>query len=81
LAILDAERRRDLPEPLDERCRTRSTLVTSQLPVGRWHEALGDPTLADAILDRLVHQAHAIALAGGSLRKIAPALTEESATA
>ena len=76
LAILDGERRRDLLEILDERYQTRSTLVTSQLPVAHWHDALGDPTLADAILDRLVHQAHALALAGESLRKLRPTLTE-----
>jgi DNA replication protein DnaC len=58
LAILDGERRRDLLELLDERYQTRSTLVTSPLPVAHWHDALGDPTLADAILDRLVHHAH-----------------------
>jgi DNA replication protein DnaC len=77
LAILDGERRRDLLEILDERYQTRSTLVTSQLPVAHWHDALGDPTLADAILDRLVHQAHALALTGESLRKLKPRLTEE----
>jgi DNA replication protein DnaC len=77
LAILDGERRRDLLEILDERYQTRSTLVTSQLPVAHWHDALGDPTLADAILDRPVHQAHALALAGESLRKLKPRLTEE----
>jgi len=76
LAVLDGERRRDLLEILDERYQTRSTLVTSQLPVAHWHDALGDPTLADAILDRLVHQAHALALAGESLRKLRPTLTE-----
>ena len=47
----------------------RSTLITSQLPVAHWHESIGDPTLADAILDRLVHQAHSLDLAGESLRK------------
>jgi DNA replication protein DnaC len=76
LAVLDGERRRDLLEVLDERYQTRSTLATSQLPVAHWHDALGDPTLADAILDRLVHQAHALALAGESLRKLRPTLTE-----
>jgi DNA replication protein DnaC len=76
LAVLDGERRRDLLEVLDERYQTRSTLATSQLPVTHWHDALGDPTLADAILDRLVHQAHALALAGESLRKLRPTLTE-----
>ena len=48
---------------------TRATLITSQLPVAAWHEWLNDPTLADAILDRIVHAAHKIALKGESLRK------------
>ena len=50
-------------------------MITSQLPVAHWHEALGDPTLADAILDRLVHHAHPIALTGESLRKAPGSLT------
>ena len=75
LAILDDERRRDLLELLDERYQTRSTVITSQLPVAHWHEALGDATLADAILDRLVHHAHPITLTGESLRKVKGALT------
>lgn len=69
LALLDDERRRDLLEILDERYQVRSTLITSQLPVKHWHESIGDPTLADAILDRVVHQAHALNLDGESLRK------------
>lgn len=75
LAPLDDERRRDLLEILDDRHGLRSTIVTSQLPVELWHGSLGDPTLADAILDRLVHQAHHITLAGESLRKRKPDLT------
>ena len=75
LAVLDDERRRDLLELLDERYQTRSTVVTSQLPVAHWHDALGDPTLADAILDRLVHHAHPLTLSGESLRKVKGALT------
>ncbi len=75
LAVLDDERRRDLLELLDERYQTRSTAITSQLPVAHWHDALGDPTLADAILDRLVHHAHPITLSGESLRKVKGALT------
>ncbi len=77
LAPLDDERRRDLLEILDERYQTRSTVVASQLPVHHWHEALGNPTLADAILDRLIHHAHPLALTGESLRKLRPTLTEE----
>lgn len=61
--------RRDLLEILEDRYGKRSTLVTSQLPVTAWHDAIGDPTLADAILDRLVHNAHKIELKGDSLRK------------
>ena len=75
LAILDDARRRDLLELLDERYQTRSTVITSQLPVAHWHEALGDATLADAILDRLVHHAHPITLTGESQRKVRGALT------
>jgi DNA replication protein DnaC len=61
--------RRDLLEILEDRHGIRSTLVTSQIPVEKWHEAIGDPTLADAILDRLVHNAHRIKLEGESIRK------------
>lgn len=69
LASLDAAARRDLLELLDDRHGQRSTLVTSQLPVDHWHEVIGDPTLADAILDRLVHSAYRITLKGESMRK------------
>jgi len=65
---LSDRQRRDLLEILDDRYGTRSTLVTSQLAVGHWHESIGDPTLADAIMDRLVHNAHRIALKGKSMR-------------
>jgi DNA replication protein DnaC len=81
LAILDGERRRDLLELLDEHHQPRSTLVTSQLLVADWRDALGDPTLADVIRDRLVHHAHALNLAGESLRKLQPKLTEEPTAA
>ena len=69
LAKLTAEQRRDLLELLDDRHGHRSTLVTSQIPVDHWHEIIGEPTLADAILDRLVHNAYRINLKGESLRK------------
>ena len=69
LAALDTEARRNLLELLDDRHGQRSTLVTSQLPVDHWHEVIGDPTLADAILDRLVHNAYRITLKGESMRK------------
>lgn len=68
--------RRDLLEILEDRYGKRSTIVTSQLPVTAWHEAIGDPTLADAILDRLVHNAHKIELKGDSLRKHAFSLDQ-----
>jgi DNA replication protein DnaC len=65
---------KDLLEVIDDRSQVRSTLVISQLPVEAWHPALagGDPTLADAILDRLVHNAHRLALTGASLRRRQP---------
>ena len=66
---LTAPQRRDLMEIVEERHGRRSTIVTSQLPVGTWHEVVGEPTFADAILDRLVHNAYRIALDGPSLRK------------
>ena len=69
LEPLDAAARHDLLEILEERYGRRSTMITSQLPVDRWHEIIGDPTYADAILDRLVHNAHRIELAGESLRR------------
>ena len=58
LAPFTAEQRRDMLELLDDRYGQRSTLITSQMPVDNWHELIGDPTLADAILDRLVHNAY-----------------------
>ena len=69
LEPLDAGARHDLLEILEERYGRRSTIVTSQLPVTSWHEIVGDPTYADAILDRLVHNAHRIELVGESLRR------------
>lgn len=69
LAPLTDTQRRDLLEILDDRYDRHSTLVAAQLPQEHWHDYLGDPTLADAILDRLVHHAHKIPLQGESLRK------------
>ena len=77
LAVLDDVHRRDLLEVLDDRHNARSTIVTSQLPVDHWHAAIGDATLADAILDRLVHNAHQLALKGESLRKKRSRLTDQ----
>ena len=56
-------------EILEERYGRGATLITSQVPVDHWHDVIGDPTYADAILDRLVHNAHRIALTGESLRR------------
>lgn len=69
LAPLTTDQQRDLLEIIDDRYDRRSTLVTSQLPVKHWHDILADPTLADAILDRLVHNAYKIELKGESMRK------------
>ena len=81
LSPLSPDGRRDLLEILDDRHQLRSTVVTSQLPVNQWHDYIGDPTLADAILDRLIHASYRIALKGESLRKRhAPNLTETAPT-
>ena len=69
LAKLSAENRRDLLEIIEDRYGIRSTVATSQLPVENWHDVIGDPTLADAILDRLVHSAYQLNLKGESMRK------------
>src|SRR6516165_1032488 len=66
---LSAEQRRDLLEIVEDRHDTRSIMLTSQVPVDRWYEIIGNPTIADAILDRLVHNAYRIELSGESLRK------------
>jgi DNA replication protein DnaC len=66
--LADAERR-DFLEICEDRYQMRSTILTSQLPVAKWHEQIGDPTLADSILDRLVHNAHRIEMRGESMRK------------
>ena len=76
---LSDESRRDLLEILEDRYDRRSTLVTSQLPVQKWHEYLADPTIAEAILDRLVHNAHKIAMTGDSMRRMKAAVGEAEA--
>ena len=65
---LSADQRRDLLEIVEDRYEKGSLLITSQVPIGRWHDLIGDPTLGDAILDRVVHRAHRIELKGPSLR-------------
>lgn len=69
LAPLTDTERRDLLEVLEDRYGKSSTVITSQLPTKSWHQALGDPTIADAICDRLVHNAHVLSLRGSSLRR------------
>ena len=69
IAPLGNRERRDVLEMLDDRHGVRSTILTSQLPVNLWHDYVGEPTIADAILDRVVHNAHRLELTGPSLRK------------
>ena len=80
LAPFTAEQRLDMLELLDDHYGQRSTLVTSQMLVDNWHELIGDPTLADAILDRLVHHAYRINLMGESMRKRANKLPTPGAS-
>jgi DNA replication protein DnaC len=77
LAPLGDVERRDLLEILEDRYGRKATLLTSQLPTEHWHEYIGNPTLADAILDRLVHGAHKLVMKGGSMRKGEAARVEE----
>ncbi len=69
LAPMTITGRHDLLEIIDERCGSHSLLITSQLPVSEWHQYIGEPTMADAILDRIVHRSHRLELSGGSMRK------------
>lgn len=69
LSRVDEAQRRDLMEVLDDRHGERSTILTSQLPTSKWHDYLGDPTIADSICERLMHRAHKLALKGPSRRK------------
>jgi DNA replication protein DnaC len=69
LEPLGPEQRRDMLEVVEDRYGRGATLITSQVPVDRWHDLIGDPTLGDAILDRVIHNAHRLQLRGESLRK------------
>lgn len=77
LEKLSLGQRNDLLEIMEDRHGAKSTLVTSQLPITQWHKAVGDATLADAILDRLLHNAHKLKLKGESMRKLKSDLTED----
>lgn len=74
LEVLTRQQRNDLLEVIEDRHGNGSTVITSQLPTSHWHDVIGDPTLADAILDRLLHNAHKITLKGESLRKTQAAI-------
>ena len=69
IAPLKDQERHDLLEVIEDRSQDKSTIVTSQLPPSSWHDFIGDPTIADAIMDRLIHNTHKIELKGGSMRK------------
>jgi len=77
LEKLTQSQRNDLLEIMEDRHATKSTIVTSQLPTKKWHAYINDATLADAILDRVVHNAHKLELKGESMRKIRSSLTED----
>ena len=77
LETLTQSQRNDFLEIMEDRHGSATTIVTSQLPLTKWHGSIGDPTLADAILDRLIHNAHKIKLKGDSMRKKHSALTED----
>lgn len=69
LSVLTESQRKDLMEIVEDRYARRSTIIATQLPISKWHEVIHDQTIADAVLDRLVHNAHKIQMKGGSMRK------------
>ncbi len=76
LEKMNLSQRNDLLTIMDDRHGCKSTLVTSQLPTTQWHKTIGDATLADAILDRLLHNSHKLKLKGESMRKVMSEFTE-----
>lgn len=77
LASFSDTERRDFLEIMEDRHGLKSTIITSQYPVSKWYEIIGEPTMADAIMDRIVHNAHKINLKGGSMRKTRSNLTQD----
>jgi len=75
---LTADHRRDLMEIVEDRYQNSSIMITSQLPLEKWHDIIGDPTFADAILDRIVHNAHRLELDGPSMRKLKANMSDEN---
>lgn len=75
---LDSKERHILLDIIEDRHGRKSTIIATQLPVSLWYDAVGDPTVADAILDRIVHAAHMIELSGESMRKIAKTNSKKS---
>jgi len=75
---LTATQRRDLMEIVEERYGRGSTMITSQLPIKAWHDVIGEPTFADAILDRIVHNAYRLELEGQSMRKTIAKMDDEN---
>lgn len=78
ITIMNESQRKDLLEIIEDRYNTRSTIIASQLPLDKWHELIGDPIVADALLDRLIHNAHKIQMKGESMRKKINSLVEAS---
>ncbi len=80
ISPLTREEQRELLEIVEERYDRKATVITSQLPVKAWHDAMQDPTLADAILDRLVHNAYKLELKGESMRRKRSVLDQKTET-
>jgi DNA replication protein DnaC len=78
IAPMTDPERRDLLEVIEDRQGLTSTIIVSQVPIENWHDNIGDPTIADAIMDRLIHNAHRINLKGDSMRKTRSSLTNRA---
>lgn len=78
MTALGESERRDILEIVEDRYNTSSTILTSQIPIDQWHEQIGDPTSADSILDRLVHNAYRLELKGESMRKVKAAIDKDN---